>query len=185
MLALWPDSQLALAEALVAAGKIEEAKPHFDSAMDLSRQADFRQWMALSEGTESGNYAAAVAALGDPQLQIPQVTRAALLAGYQALASRNPQSKSIAVQALLALAKDQQSETVATMLAALGANREALVVASQRPWLFWNRSMRAVREDPEFPAVVKQLGLMRYWKATHTKPDVCQSNNAPAFCRMI
>jgi len=26
---------------------------------------------------------------------------------------------------------------------------------------------------------------MRYWKTTHTKPDVCSARDAPTFCRMI
>jgi hypothetical protein len=90
-----------------------------------------------------------------------------------------------AVRGLLALPKDQQSETVATMLAALGANAEALQVASERPWLFWHRSMRGVLNDPAFPAVAQRLGLMTYWKTSRTKPDICLTKSEPAFCGMI
>src|SRR3546814_3321776 len=58
------------------------------------------------------------------------------------------------------------------MLAALGANREALEVARERPWLFWRRSMRGVLSEPDFPTVANQLGLMTYWKTTRIKPDI-------------
>jgi hypothetical protein len=90
-----------------------------------------------------------------------------------------------AIQELLALPKDRQSETVATLLAALGENREALQIAAQKPWLFWRGSMRGVLNEPAFPAVAEQLGLMTYWRTSRTKPDVCLSKTAPPFCRMI
>jgi len=39
--------------------------------------------------------------------------------------------------------------------------------------------------DPEFPAVAEQLKLMGYWKASGTRPDVCNEKAAPEFCRML
>ena len=185
MLALWPDSQLALAEALVAMGRAEEARAHFDAAIDLTTDSTLDKWIASSKGTETGDYAAAIAALGNPQLQIAEEARAALLSGYQALASRDPQAKTKAVGALLALPQDKRNDRVATMLAALGANREALEAASERPWLFWRRSMRGVLSDPGFPALAQRLGLIKYWRASDTRPDVCSTRDPPPFCRMI
>ena len=185
MLALWPDSRIALAEALIAAGRGEEAKPHFAAAIDLTKDPSMGQWLASSEGVETGDYAGAIAVLRDPQLKIAQETRAALLSGYQALASRDPQAKRRAVQMLLALPADKQSDRVVTMLGALGANHEALAIAGDRPWLFWRRSMRGVLSDPGFPAVANKLGLTSYWKSSHTKPDVCSAKGSPPFCRSL
>ena len=185
MLALWPDSQLALAEALVAAGRAEEAKPHFAEAIDLSTDPTMDKWIAFSDGMETGDYAAAIAALRSPQVQMAEDSRAALLSGYQALSSRDPQAKSKAVQALLALPEDKRSARVVALLAALGANHEALAMLGDRPWLLWNQSMRGALRDPGFPAVAKRLGLMNYWKTSRTRPDVCRTKNAPPFCRMI
>jgi tetratricopeptide (TPR) repeat protein len=185
MLALWPDSQVALAEVLVAAGRAEEAKQHFAEAIDLTTDSSLDEWIASSEGTENGDYAAAIAAIRSPELQLVEATRAALLSGYQALASRNPAAKKQAVGALLRLSKEDQNDRVVAMLGALGAYHEALAPASDRPWLFWRRSMRGVLNDPGFPAVADRLGLMRYWKASHTKPDVCSAKDPPPFCRMI
>jgi hypothetical protein len=45
--------------------------------------------------------------------------------------------------------------------------------------------MDAVRRDPSFPAVVQRLGLIRYWKTTRTKPDVCNAKDPPLFCKLI
>ena len=185
MLALWPDSELALAEALVAAGRPEEAKPHFAQAIDLSTEPSLGAWIASVEGTETGDYAAAIAALRNPELQLAEEARAALLSGYQALVSHDPAAKARAARTLASLPQGKQIDRVATMLGALGANHEALVVAKDRPWLFWRRSMRGVLNDPGFPAVANRLGLVRYWKMSHTKPDVCSDKAPPPFCRMI
>jgi hypothetical protein len=45
--------------------------------------------------------------------------------------------------------------------------------------------MDAARRDPGFAAQLQRMGLMRYWKATHTRPDVCSGKNPPPFCSMI
>ncbi len=185
MLALWPDSQVALGEALLAMGKADEAKTHFKAAIDLTTNSTLSATIASIEGVETHDYAAAMAALRNGEMQTGEGARRALLFGYQALTSRSPAAKRKAINSLLALQEDENSPTVAAMLGALGANREALSVAASRPWLFWRPSMRGVLDDPGFPAVAQQLGLMQYWKASHTRPDVCGEKNAPRFCSMI
>jgi len=45
--------------------------------------------------------------------------------------------------------------------------------------------MRATLDDPGFPELAGQLGLMTTWKTTGTKPDVCSEAAPPAFCGMI
>ena len=77
---------------------------------------------------------------------------------------------------------------------ALGANGDALKQIQTwdaqgktvRARLFlWYPSMRYVISDPGFPAVADRMGLMKYWKTTHTKPDVCSAKDPPPFCRLI
>jgi hypothetical protein len=53
-----------------------------------------------------------------------------------------------------------------------------------RAWLFLP-TMDGARRDPSFPGVVQRLGLIKYWKASHTRPDVCSAKDPPPFCRMI
>src|SRR3546814_7781936 len=98
MLALWSDSQLALAGALIATGRAEEAKPHFDAAIDISKDANFDKWVAVTQGTETGDYAAAISALRSPDFQIPEEPRAGLLSGYQALDSGKADWKKKAIR---------------------------------------------------------------------------------------
>jgi DNA-binding winged helix-turn-helix (wHTH) protein/tetratricopeptide (TPR) repeat protein len=185
MLALWPDSQLALANALVAAGRGEEAKPYFRAAIDLSKAPHFGLWVAVNQGIETGDYAAAMTALRSPQVQLSADSRAALLSGYETVASDDTQAKRLAIQKLLALPKHEQSNIVINLLAALGATREALQLSARKPWLFWRRTMRGVLNEPGFPAIADKLGLQTYWRTSRTKPDICQTKNEPLFCRMI
>lgn len=191
-MALWYVSKLDLAEALVAAGRLDEARTHFDAAAELTPDPNFSTWVAIREGIETGNYAAAIKALEVPASQMSPTSRAALLAGYRALAKGNSEAKAAAVRKLAALPREEQSRSVAKLLAALGAPREALQVASiiaskavHGPKIFWEPSMRSVLNEPAFPAVVQQLGLITYWKGSRTKPDVCAAKVAPPFCRMI
>jgi tetratricopeptide (TPR) repeat protein len=188
MLALYVYTPLFLAQALVVAGKPVEAKPFFDAAIDLAPDAGFAKRLAVYKATELGD----INLLLDATLPISAELRAALLKGYRALASRDSGAKAQAVQALLALPEHQQWDVVAKLLADLGANHEAFQIATRLatkehpgPSLFWDRSMRGALTDPGFPAVATQLGLLKYWTTTHTRPDVCDEKAPPPFCRMI
>jgi hypothetical protein len=49
--------------------------------------------------------------------------------------------------------------------------------------LFWPTS-RTMRADPRFLPLVEKLGLMEYWRATKSQPDVCETQDVP-FCREL
>ena len=188
MLALYIYTPLTLADALVEAGKPEEARPYFDAAIALAPNSAFADQLAISKAADTGD----IKTLRDPKLPINAALRAALLAGYSAAASGDAGTKPKAVQALLALPEDQQSVAVAMLLADLGANHEAFRIVSRLatdeypgPSLFWYRRLRGTLHDPGFPALATQFGLMKYWKTTRTRPDVCSEKAAPPFCRMI
>jgi tetratricopeptide (TPR) repeat protein len=189
MLALYVYTPLFLANALVAAGNAEEAKKYFNAAIDLAPNAAFAKYITVSKATETGD----TEALLDPELAISAELRAALQKAYGAAASGNPEAKTDAVQALLALPQAQQNAAVARLLAKLGATHEAFQITARLaaarenpgPSLFWYRDARAILSDPGFPAAAAQFGLMNYWKTSHTRPDVCNEKDAPPFCRMI
>jgi DNA-binding winged helix-turn-helix (wHTH) protein/tetratricopeptide (TPR) repeat protein len=189
MLALYVYTPLNLAQALVIAGKPDEAKPHFDAAIDLAPNAGFAKWLAINKATQIGD----INLLLDPALPISAELRAALLKGYRARASRDSGARAQAVEALLALTEAQQTEAVARLLADLGANREAFQIAARiattkeypGPSIFWDQSMRGTLADSGFPAVATQLGLLNYWTTTRTRPDVCNEESPPPFCKMI
>lgn len=188
MLALYVYTPLTLADALVAAGKPEEARSTYEAAIQLAPDSAFVNRIEVTEAIARGDAEAVL----DPRLTLSDPLRAALAAGYRAVHSGDPGAKARAVKALLALPETQQKDVVARLLGDLGAAHEAFLVASRLaageypgPSLFWYRSMRGALNDPGFPALATQLGLMNYWKTSHTKPDVCSEQDAPAFCRMI
>ena len=189
MLALYVYTPLTLAQGLAVAGKPDEAKTYFDAAIDLSPNAKFAQDLQLYKAVETED----AKLLSDPALPIPAAKRAALLQSYRAAGSPDAGAKAKAVAALLALPKDDQDEAVVRLLARLGAEPQAfdlakrVALAHEYPGasLFFYPSTRSLLADPGFPAVAAQLGLMRYWRVSHTKPDVCAQQGAPPFCRMI
>jgi tetratricopeptide (TPR) repeat protein len=193
VLALDYDSQLGLGDALLLAGRTDEAKTHFDAAADLSSNPAANDQITIFETPVTGDYAAALKALQNPKLKMPAALKAALQTGAQAMISNDAGLKSRAVQMLVSLPSEMQGRSVTTMLAALGAHREAMQIVADRvagywfspaSWLFLP-SARGVLNDPSFPGFAQKLGLMTYWKTKRTKPDVCGDRNAPAFCRMI
>lgn len=188
MLALYVYTPRTLADALVEAGKAEEAKPFFDAAIQLAPDSAFVNRIAVARATATGD----IEALLDSKLSLSTELRAALLMGYRAVKSGNAGAKAQAVQALLALPEKQQNDAVARLLGDLGATHDAFRIASRLtveafhgPSLLWYPSLRGALRDPGFPALAAQLGLMKYWKATHTRPDACNDKSPPPFCRMI
>lgn len=193
MLAFDRESQFSLARSLNVLGEREEAKQHFDSMIELEPDpALAKDFIAVTEATETGDYPAAINALANPKLRTPAAQSAALVAAFRAIASGNAAMKLEAAKALFALPDDQQNYVVVRTLAVLGASREALQlfvkgINSRYDWpsLLWYPSMRAVLNEPAFPAVAERMGLMNYWRTTRTKPDVCATKGPPPFCRMI
>jgi DNA-binding winged helix-turn-helix (wHTH) protein len=189
MLALYVYTPLNLAQALVIAGKPDEAKSHFDATIDLAPNAGFAKWIALAKATQTGD----LDLLLDPTLPMSAEVRAALLKGHRAVASTDSAAKAQAVEALLALTEAEQTDAVARLLADLGADRQAFQIAARiatseeypGPSIFWHRSLRGILADPGFPALATQLGLLKYWTTTRTKPDVCNEESPPPFCKMI
>jgi tetratricopeptide (TPR) repeat protein len=187
-LALYVYTPWSLAETLVIDGKPDEAKQYFDAATALAPDSSFAEYIAMAKATATGD----AQALTDPKLVKSADLRAALVNGYRAAASRNAGAKAQAVQTLLALPQWQQGKAVARLVAELGADHDAFRLAARLalqdfpgPSIFWYPDMRATLRDPGFPALAGQLGLIKYWKASRTRPDICAEKSPPPFCGMI
>ena len=182
-------TQLGLGNTLLNTGDPEGAKKAFDAVADLDADPSARRQLAIFEAVQKNDYAGAAKIAADPKVDIPQQFRDALVAAFSALASASPDAKAKAAERLAAqpiLFSDFQYD----LLARLGAQKLVLQKIEQSPLRFnrstlWTPSMATALRDPSFPAFADRVGLMRYWKTTHTKPDVCSAANAPPFCRMI
>ena len=192
MLALDGSSQFGLADALLVTGKPDQAKPHFATFADLSHDFQAAAFVAVIEAPETGDYLAGIKAVQDPKLDIPAPQRAAFLQGFRAMAAHDLAAKAQAGRQLLALPKDQQDGWTLKLVAALGGHHEALAlfargIGSRGDWasILWYPSMRATLSAPEIVPLLQRLRLIAYWRATRTRPDVCDTSAPPPFCRMI
>jgi tetratricopeptide (TPR) repeat protein len=188
MLALYVYTPLTLANALIAGGQLQEAKTYFDAAIELAPDEAFATWLRMYEATSTED----AKSLLNPDLPLSPELRAALLKAIHAKSSADANAKADAVQSLLALPEKQQRDDVAILLAELGANHDAFQLAARLakedyhgPSLFWYKSTRGILNDPGFPALARELGLINYWKTTHTRPDACAEHAPPSFCQLI
>jgi tetratricopeptide (TPR) repeat protein len=193
VLPLNPGSQIGLAGDLLMSGRPEEAQPHLNLAYDLSGSDAFRAQVMVENAILLDDYTGGLRTLSDPALQMPAQLKSAIATALKALQSNNPQAKKIAAAELIRLPPDMGSNFEIWLLGALGENAAALhaveiAIANNNPYqrsqLFVPSLIGALR-DPSFPAVAQRVGLTKYWRTTHTKPDVCSARDAPPVCRMI
>jgi tetratricopeptide (TPR) repeat protein len=185
-------TQYSLAEALMMDGSPEAAKQAYAAAADLDSDPTVQQQLDVQAAPFTGDYAAAAKVVFDPKVPAPKEFREAIGGAFQALASGSPAGKTAAAQRLAAMPL-MNAELQVNLLALLGAPSAALQKIDEdvrgragfaRSEL-WLPAMDAARRDPAFPALLQRVGLMRYWKTTHTRPDVCTAKDPPPFCRMI
>jgi tetratricopeptide (TPR) repeat protein len=186
-------TQVAMAKAEIITGDPDAAGKHFDAAADLVDQPGLRNSLIVTSASLTGRYAGAAAAIQDPKFGVPDQNVKALADTFRALESGNAEQKRAATAEVNALPGDWISLPEVPLLAAMGDGADALKYTEMsvqransdaRSWL-WYPSLDAARRDPSFPALLRRLGLIHYWKATHTKPDVCSAKSPPPFCRMI
>ncbi len=193
ILALNSNAQLELGLTYLAINRADLAKEHIDAALELDSRPQFAGQVLVTSAPVTKNYAAAVKEINDPAGGAPPPVKAGLTAAFRALQSNDPHAKVRAIAALEAMPQAAHGGLYTYLLGALGADRKALdaVVAAVEAdrggataWLFMPTMAGALR-DPAFPGVAERLGLMNYWKKTHTKPDVCKARQPPRFCGML
>lgn len=193
MLALDGISQIGLADALVVTGNADEAAMHFKTAIELFRDPATAAYITINYAPENGDYAAALKRLLDPNLHMSKAKRSALIAAFRAMAAGDASAKNQSVTNLANLSESETDSLVTRLIGALGAPDLALKIIEAKAvrehfaaasWL-WYPSMKAAVRSDAFPGVAKRLGLLKYWRTTRTRPDVCVNTGAPAFCKLI
>jgi tetratricopeptide (TPR) repeat protein len=189
VLPLNPSTQSGLGSVLLLSGDQNGARQAFDAAADLDSDANARRKLSIQEAPFNGDYAGAARVLADPKIQFSQQFKDAVGGAFEALASPSADAKAKAAQKLAASPlKDPDLEI--NLLGMLGASDAAFQKIEADPLRFsrtalWQPGMAKAIREPSFVAIAERLGLMQYWKTTHTKPDVCSDKDPPPFCRMI
>jgi tetratricopeptide (TPR) repeat protein len=194
IMALNSNTQMSLVQALLYIGRADLAKPHLDSALALDDDPRTPGLAKVTLAPMTADYAGAIKALNDPDRGPPPEIRIPLTSAFAALASKSQSAKTAALAKIKAMPAQTHGGLWVQLVAMLGDNRDAIdaTVAAAldakrlgaRGWLFTPPLAGALR-DPSFPAAAERLGLINYWRTTHTKPDVCRSKGPPPFCKLI
>jgi DNA-binding winged helix-turn-helix (wHTH) protein/tetratricopeptide (TPR) repeat protein len=120
------------------------------------------------------------------------------IATYRALASGDAERKEAAARQVIALGDACCGPMKAVLLTQLGQSARAIALleklqAAQSDvpprnlgLLFpTDPAMRSLWHDPAIEPVLRRHGLIDYWRASGTRPDVCGEPRPPAFCRLL
>jgi len=186
-------SQFAAGKAMLIKGDPDAAAKRFDAVLDLASAPGLADNLIVVKAAITGKNAGADKAMQDPKFGVFSENVRANVDAFAALDAASPLLKARAISELNALNTDWISMPEVPLFGALGDNADAMKYleadvrrgrAGAYEWL-WYPTMDGVRRDPSFPALLQRLGLIHYWKTTHTRPDVCADKNAPPFCGML
>jgi TolB-like protein len=139
----------------------------------------------------------AEAMLKSPPSTIPQPTVDCLRDIHKAFVSKDSRARALGSAKARACTDAGTVSPLAALasLAALNDLDAAFTLAGKQSFnpttartgtfqvLFWPTS-RAMRADPRFLPLVEKVGLMGYWRATRSQPDICETETAP-FCAAL
>lgn len=132
----------------------------------------------------------------DDRTQIPQWFSPADLAAYRAFflasKSRNRQALEAERRALVGLPAGGRSGFAIRALSSMGFTDDAFAVIERMSDAQLNRDsltyylftpgLAPLRRDVRFMHLAARLGLIEYWRATHTQPDFCSEPGLPYDC---
>jgi len=174
-----------LAHCYLTVGDHDKALEFAEQSKELGLAEDLSGLKGFAH-LRSGDLDAAVAAFAaSPQLEDlpPGGVREWLVA------ARDPQAAEVLLEKLRQDAPDSLSPEIAIVLyAMLGDLDLAFQLAGQLAEgkklplsLLWEAETRAMREDPRMEALVKQVGLLDYWRQ-YGWPDQCQPSGEGFAC---
>ena len=193
VLPLNASTQLGLGDAMTILGNPNSAAQHFDAALDLVDLPSLPDNITVRKAEITGQTGGADKAILSTKIGVPTQNTRALADGFAALDSKNASAKSAALAELNSLPMEWISSPEIPLMAALGDHSDAMKYLEGNvhrgywgalEWM-WYPSMDGVRRDPAFAGLLQRLGLIHYWKTTHTRPDVCTDKNPPPFCSII
>ena len=116
------------------------------------------------------------------------VSRDALIAAFGALASGDPTRIAAAQSGVRNVATASPDPWFyGVVLAALSDWPAALdvVARTSNPSVLFHPAFLSLRHDPRYLDALERQGLIKYWRETHTRPDLCSASDAPAFCKTL
>jgi hypothetical protein len=122
------------------------------------------------------------------------IQRKALVEAFDALKTQNPSQLTKSIGDLEGFAADPRynDKVVVGVLAALGARDAALKAAAsllRERGLFdaevlFEPNLAAARAEPRYADLVRNLGLLGYWRTAPSPPDICRDTARPRYCSL-
>lgn len=161
--------------------------------LDPVRSAQF----VVSSSLWLKDYGGALAAMQQQPASGQQAFSDAITAGFRALQVGDPDAKAEAARTFAAAAVTCGciSSFSIRMQAALGDAPGALAqietqvakgkIAPMLSTIGWDPVLADVRRLPRSAPLTERVGLIRYWRATRTRPDFCTAAGPPPVCAAI
>ena len=191
---LAPFSNLRFAQALYMVGRNEEADKVLATTLELWPDATSLRLLKIKSALWTKRYEEAIAQLAAPDLPMTSIQRKALVDAFAALKSQNPSQLSKSIGDLEGFAADPRynDKVVVGVLAALGARDAALKAAAslvRERGLFdaevlFEPNLAAARAEPRYADLVRNLGLLGYWRTAPSPPDICRDAARPRYCSL-
>ena len=191
---LAPFSNLRFAQALYMVGRNDEAERVLTSTFELWPDATSLRLLKIKSALWTRRYDEAISQLSAPDLPLTSTQRRALANAFEALRSGNAALRAKSVADLEGFAGDPRynDKVVVGVLAALGARDAALKAATnlvRTRGLFdaevlFEPNMTLARAEPGYADLLRNLGLIGYWRSTPNPPDICRGAARPRFCSL-
>ncbi|MGD9981580.1 MAG: tetratricopeptide repeat protein [Hyphomonadaceae bacterium] len=180
-----------LAGLLVATNDIEGAREILDDMADAYPDDPVHWWARMRAAFWSGRYDDAISLLDAPASQVR--SPASRLCWRQAAdAMRGRVANDQGAQRALACYRNGDSPRVQSLmlLSALGDLDQAFLLARTifvdetqgSPEILFHPATSAMRADPRFMPLMKDLGLLAYWRSSGRWPDFCREPGLPHRC---
>lgn len=192
---LRPEPLMGLIQLNAAEGRVDEARAGIAEADRIFMDDQISRAVAGSSALWLKDYQGALNDLAG--LRGAPEYRTAVADAYRALIAGDPARKMVVAKTLAAVAEACRctGSFSIRMTAALGDAPGALAALeflvgkgkneSVMSTVGWDPILGDVRRLPGFAPLTEKVGLVRYWRATKTKPDFCSGANAPAVCGTI
>lgn len=193
---LEPGVYAARAQMYAGYGRLAEARQDLARATTLELDPAMTQSVVVSNAIWLKDYKGALASLDKQPIKGPPALAEAIKAGFRALDGGDGATRSAAARAVgeQAAKCGCVSSFSIRMQAALGDAQGALDALNANARKFpppflgtitWDPVLADARRLPGYAALAERIGLVRYWRATKTRPDFCGEPNAPPVCGMI
>jgi tetratricopeptide (TPR) repeat protein len=189
---LAPFSNLRFAQALYIVGRNEEGDEVLHKTLQLWPDATSLRLLTIKSALWTRRYDEAMAALRSRDLPLTSKQRSVLTEAFAALKADDPARRSASIMVLRGFAADRRynDKVVVAILAALGAREDAIRAAGNlvrarglfEAEVLFEPHLAGARDDPAYARLVRDLGLVTYWRSAPSPPDICRGTARPAFC---